>query len=123
MFWFFLESEMQSRILSVCLQGLDSFKVKQKFFSGSQDPTTAFPVPYDLPPELYGSKGETQTQGAMGGCIVLEANRAQEMLLVSQWEPGSWNLWKVRFAAFCLGHWSCSPQLFGLETLWQSYDY
>ncbi|KAM6170919.1 tyrosyl-DNA phosphodiesterase 1 isoform 1-T1 [Erethizon dorsatum] len=36
--------------------GLDSFKVKQKFFSGSQGPTPAFPVPYDLPPELYGSK-------------------------------------------------------------------
>ncbi|XP_008842026.1 tyrosyl-DNA phosphodiesterase 1 isoform X1 [Nannospalax galili] len=36
--------------------GLDSFKVKQKFFSGSHEPTASFPVPYDLPPELYGSK-------------------------------------------------------------------
>nr|XP_003939917.2 tyrosyl-DNA phosphodiesterase 1 isoform X2 [Saimiri boliviensis boliviensis]XP_003939918.2 tyrosyl-DNA phosphodiesterase 1 isoform X2 [Saimiri boliviensis boliviensis]XP_010348885.2 tyrosyl-DNA phosphodiesterase 1 isoform X2 [Saimiri boliviensis boliviensis] len=35
--------------------GLDSFKVKQKFFAGSQEPMP-FPVPYDLPPELYGSK-------------------------------------------------------------------
>ncbi|KAJ8792138.1 hypothetical protein J1605_019989 [Eschrichtius robustus] len=39
-------------------QGLDSFRVKQKFFSRSQEPTASFPVPYDLPPELYGSKGE-----------------------------------------------------------------
>lgn len=36
--------------------GLDSFRVKQKFFSGSQEPAASFPVPYDLPPELYGSK-------------------------------------------------------------------
>nr|XP_045011142.1 tyrosyl-DNA phosphodiesterase 1 [Jaculus jaculus]XP_045011143.1 tyrosyl-DNA phosphodiesterase 1 [Jaculus jaculus]XP_045011144.1 tyrosyl-DNA phosphodiesterase 1 [Jaculus jaculus]XP_045011145.1 tyrosyl-DNA phosphodiesterase 1 [Jaculus jaculus] len=36
--------------------GLDIFKVKQKFFSGSQGPTASFPVPYDLPPELYGNK-------------------------------------------------------------------
>ncbi|XP_012868807.1 PREDICTED: tyrosyl-DNA phosphodiesterase 1 [Dipodomys ordii] len=36
--------------------GLDSFKVKEKFFSGSREPTPPFPVPYDLPPELYGSK-------------------------------------------------------------------
>ncbi|XP_006925584.1 tyrosyl-DNA phosphodiesterase 1 isoform X2 [Pteropus alecto] len=36
--------------------GLESFKVKQKFFSGSQEPAASFPVPYDLPPELYGSK-------------------------------------------------------------------
>ncbi|KAM5274806.1 tyrosyl-DNA phosphodiesterase 1 [Ctenodactylus gundi] len=36
--------------------GLDSFKVKQKFFSSSQEPISSFPVPYDLPPELYGSK-------------------------------------------------------------------
>ncbi|XP_055989863.1 tyrosyl-DNA phosphodiesterase 1 [Sorex fumeus] len=35
--------------------GLDSFKVKQKF-SSTQDPATPFPVPYDLPPEQYGSK-------------------------------------------------------------------
>ncbi|XP_007526890.1 tyrosyl-DNA phosphodiesterase 1 [Erinaceus europaeus] len=35
--------------------GLYSFQVKSKFFSGSQEPK-AFPVPYDLPPELYGSK-------------------------------------------------------------------
>ncbi|XP_057398017.1 tyrosyl-DNA phosphodiesterase 1-like isoform X2 [Balaenoptera acutorostrata] len=37
--------------------GLDSFRVKQKFFSRSQEPMASFPVPYDLPPELYGSKG------------------------------------------------------------------
>ncbi|XP_037688012.1 tyrosyl-DNA phosphodiesterase 1 [Choloepus didactylus] len=36
--------------------GLDSFNVKQKFFKGSQEPVASFPVPYDLPPELYGSK-------------------------------------------------------------------
>ncbi|XP_064148925.1 tyrosyl-DNA phosphodiesterase 1 isoform X2 [Loxodonta africana] len=36
--------------------GLDSFKVRQKFFSGSQELMASFPVPYDLPPELYGSK-------------------------------------------------------------------
>ncbi|XP_006749534.1 tyrosyl-DNA phosphodiesterase 1-like [Leptonychotes weddellii] len=36
--------------------GLDSFKVKQKFFSGSKEPAAAFPIPFDLPPELYGSK-------------------------------------------------------------------
>lgn len=36
--------------------GLDTFKVKQKFFSSSCEPTASFPVPYDLPPELYGSK-------------------------------------------------------------------
>ncbi|XP_012495858.1 PREDICTED: tyrosyl-DNA phosphodiesterase 1 [Propithecus coquereli] len=36
--------------------GLDSFKVKQKFFSSNQEPMATFPVPYDLPPELYGSK-------------------------------------------------------------------
>ncbi|XP_051006391.1 tyrosyl-DNA phosphodiesterase 1 isoform X2 [Acomys russatus] len=36
--------------------GLDTFKVKQKFFSSSCEPMTSFPVPYDLPPELYGSK-------------------------------------------------------------------
>ncbi|KAM8783225.1 tyrosyl-DNA phosphodiesterase 1 isoform 1-T4 [Rhynchonycteris naso] len=36
--------------------GLDSFTVKQKFFSGSRGPAAPFPVPYDLPPELYGSK-------------------------------------------------------------------
>uniref|UniRef100_A0A8D2CZC3 Tyrosyl-DNA phosphodiesterase 1 n=1 Tax=Sciurus vulgaris TaxID=55149 RepID=A0A8D2CZC3_SCIVU len=36
--------------------GLDSFKVKQKFFSGSRESTALFPVPYDLPPEPYGNK-------------------------------------------------------------------
>ncbi|CAO2587119.1 Tyrosyl-DNA phosphodiesterase 1, partial [Lemmus lemmus] len=36
--------------------GLDTFNVKQKFFSSNCEPTTSFPVPYDLPPELYGSK-------------------------------------------------------------------
>ncbi|XP_026634447.1 tyrosyl-DNA phosphodiesterase 1 [Microtus ochrogaster] len=36
--------------------GLDTFNVKQKFFSSSCEPMTSFPVPYDLPPELYGSK-------------------------------------------------------------------
>ncbi|XP_006839643.1 PREDICTED: tyrosyl-DNA phosphodiesterase 1 [Chrysochloris asiatica] len=36
--------------------GLESFTVKEKFFSGSQEPQASFPVPYDLPPELYGSK-------------------------------------------------------------------
>ncbi|XP_029806228.1 tyrosyl-DNA phosphodiesterase 1 isoform X1 [Suricata suricatta] len=36
--------------------GLDSFKVTPKFFSGSKEPASSFPVPYDLPPELYGSK-------------------------------------------------------------------
>ncbi|XP_040598573.1 tyrosyl-DNA phosphodiesterase 1 isoform X2 [Mesocricetus auratus] len=36
--------------------GLDTFRVKQKFFSSSCEPAASFPVPYDLPPELYGSK-------------------------------------------------------------------
>ncbi|KAH0502407.1 Tyrosyl-DNA phosphodiesterase 1 [Microtus ochrogaster] len=36
--------------------GLDTFNVKQKFFSSSCESMTSFPVPYDLPPELYGSK-------------------------------------------------------------------
>ncbi|XP_040831107.1 tyrosyl-DNA phosphodiesterase 1 [Ochotona curzoniae] len=36
--------------------GLDSFNVKRKFFSSHQELTAPFPVPYDLPPELYGSK-------------------------------------------------------------------
>ncbi|XP_057638475.1 tyrosyl-DNA phosphodiesterase 1 isoform X2 [Chionomys nivalis] len=36
--------------------GLDTFNVKQKFFSSNCEPMTSFPVPYDLPPELYGSK-------------------------------------------------------------------
>ncbi|GAB1297701.1 Tyrosyl-DNA phosphodiesterase 1 [Apodemus speciosus] len=36
--------------------GLDTFKVKQKFFSSSCEPMASFPVPYDLPPELYGSQ-------------------------------------------------------------------
>ncbi|KAG5206974.1 hypothetical protein JEQ12_018547 [Ovis aries] len=42
--------------------GLDSFKVKQKFFSGSsQEPTASFPVPYDLPPELYGDREDDES--------------------------------------------------------------
>ncbi|XP_036887116.1 tyrosyl-DNA phosphodiesterase 1 [Sturnira hondurensis] len=36
--------------------GLDSFRVKQRFFSGSQEPAASFPVPCDLPPEPYGSR-------------------------------------------------------------------
>ncbi|XP_038607679.1 tyrosyl-DNA phosphodiesterase 1 [Tachyglossus aculeatus] len=36
--------------------GLDTFTVKEKLFSRSREPTASFPVPYDLPPELYGSK-------------------------------------------------------------------
>lgn len=36
--------------------GLDSFKVKQKFFSAGQDSAASFPVPYDLPPEQYSCK-------------------------------------------------------------------
>lgn len=47
----------------MCSQGLDSFKVKQKFFSGSKEPAAAFPVPYDLPPELYGNKGRIHMKG------------------------------------------------------------
>ncbi|KAF6133265.1 tyrosyl-DNA phosphodiesterase 1 [Phyllostomus discolor] len=42
--------------------GLDSFRVKPRFFSSGQEPAASFPVPCDLPPELYGSKdGETKT--------------------------------------------------------------
>lgn len=37
--------------------------MKHKFFSGSQEPAASFPVPYDLPPELYGSKGEARVKG------------------------------------------------------------
>ncbi|NWX81403.1 TYDP1 phosphodiesterase, partial [Nothoprocta pentlandii] len=38
--------------------GLDKgyFHVKSKLHSESKDPVTSFPVPYDLPPEQYGSK-------------------------------------------------------------------
>ncbi|XP_025935218.1 tyrosyl-DNA phosphodiesterase 1 isoform X8 [Apteryx rowi] len=38
--------------------GLDKgyFHVKGKLLSESNDPATSFPVPYDLPPEQYGSK-------------------------------------------------------------------
>ncbi|XP_055449240.1 tyrosyl-DNA phosphodiesterase 1 isoform X2 [Psammomys obesus] len=36
--------------------GLDTFNVKQKFFSSSCEPAASFPVPYDLPPQLYGNK-------------------------------------------------------------------
>lgn len=50
-------------MIPLCLQGLDSFRVKHKFFSGSQEPAASFPVPYDLPPELYGSKGEARVKG------------------------------------------------------------
>jgi hypothetical protein len=53
----------------VYLQGLDSFKVKQKFFSGNQESMPSFPVPYDLPPELYGSKGKTE-EGSLGECAI-----------------------------------------------------
>nr|XP_009004684.2 tyrosyl-DNA phosphodiesterase 1 isoform X2 [Callithrix jacchus]XP_009004685.2 tyrosyl-DNA phosphodiesterase 1 isoform X2 [Callithrix jacchus]XP_035118037.2 tyrosyl-DNA phosphodiesterase 1 isoform X2 [Callithrix jacchus]XP_035118038.2 tyrosyl-DNA phosphodiesterase 1 isoform X2 [Callithrix jacchus] len=67
--------------------GLDSFKVKQKFFAGSQEPMTTFPVPYDLPPELYGSKGETQMKENHGWIRIRKTNRAQEKPLVS---VGSW---------------------------------
>ncbi|KAK1337760.1 hypothetical protein QTO34_002394, partial [Cnephaeus nilssonii] len=38
--------------------GLDSFRVRQKVFSSSQEPAASFPVPCDLPPELYGSKDQ-----------------------------------------------------------------
>ncbi|XP_007942718.1 tyrosyl-DNA phosphodiesterase 1 [Orycteropus afer afer] len=38
--------------------GLDSFSVKPKFFASSQELTASFPVPYDLPPELYDSKDQ-----------------------------------------------------------------
>uniref|UniRef100_A0A8D0H9C1 Tyrosyl-DNA phosphodiesterase 1 n=1 Tax=Sphenodon punctatus TaxID=8508 RepID=A0A8D0H9C1_SPHPU len=34
---------------------VNCFQVKEKF-SGSNEPATSFPVPYDLPPEQYGSK-------------------------------------------------------------------
>lgn len=43
--------------------------MKQKFFSGSQEPAASFPVPYDLPPELYGSRGETPEEGEPGVCV------------------------------------------------------
>ncbi|KAL4832686.1 hypothetical protein H8958_012627, partial [Nasalis larvatus] len=67
--------------------GLDNFKVKQKFFAGSQEPMATFPVPYDLPPELYGSKGETQIKENHGWICIRKTNRAQEKALVS---VGSW---------------------------------
>ncbi|XP_050655029.1 tyrosyl-DNA phosphodiesterase 1 isoform X1 [Macaca thibetana thibetana] len=67
--------------------GLDNFKVKQKFFAGSQEPMATFPVPYDLPPELYGSKGETQIKENHGWICIRKTNRAQEKPLVS---VGSW---------------------------------
>ncbi|KAM9071122.1 tyrosyl-DNA phosphodiesterase 1 [Sarcophilus harrisii] len=36
--------------------GMDTFKIKRKVFSEKQEPATSFPVPYDLPPEIYNSK-------------------------------------------------------------------
>ncbi|XP_030658672.1 tyrosyl-DNA phosphodiesterase 1 isoform X3 [Nomascus leucogenys] len=69
--------------------GLDSFKVKQKFFAGSQEPMATFPVPYDLPPELYGSKGETQIKENHGWICIRKTEPRRS--LWSQWDPGSWN--------------------------------
>ncbi|XP_056666515.1 tyrosyl-DNA phosphodiesterase 1 isoform X2 [Monodelphis domestica] len=36
--------------------GMDTFKVKKKVFSENREPVTSFPVPYDLPPNIYDSK-------------------------------------------------------------------
>lgn len=83
---------MRCIIDSVCLQGLDSFKVKQKFFSGSsQEPTASFPVPYDLPPELYGDRGETQGTETLGCECQRRDNGARGELWVGSWQqPGRW---------------------------------
>lgn len=92
--------------IPLCLQGLDSFRVKPKFFSGSQEPAASFPVPYDLPPELYGSKGETgegdlgvgTSRNSVGGAWVsprgwlvepLEARGVEAPLLP---DGGHWSL-------------------------------
>lgn len=89
---------------SVCLQGLDSFKVKEKFFSGSKEPVAAFPVPFDLPPELYGSKGRTHVKGDHG-CYVW--NSAQKKPSVSQWEVGSQNTSEIQV---CRGPFAALPR-------------
>lgn len=81
---------------TLCQQGLDSFNVKRKFFSSHQELTAPFPVPYDLPPELYGSKGETKS------------------------DPG---LWKPLEAQRCLSLFGATlPRLAGLGTSLQSSD-
>ena len=86
----------------MCLQGLDSFKVKQKFFSGSsQEPTASFPVPYDLPPELYGDRGETRGTETLGCECQCRDDDAWGDLWVGSWlEPGRWA---------ALGAQVCSP--------------
>ncbi|KAG8514371.1 Tyrosyl-DNA phosphodiesterase 1 [Galemys pyrenaicus] len=66
--------------------GLDSFQVKQKFFSGSQEPAASFPVPYDLPPELYGNKGERAKENR--GVCTGHTSRAQDRPRCTR-EPGS----------------------------------
>lgn len=66
--------------------------MKQKFFSRSQEPTASFPVPYDLPPELYGSKGETLVKENLG-CVYESRNKqspGKAIGLGSPWEPGLW---------------------------------
>uniref|UniRef100_A0ABI7XG90 Tyrosyl-DNA phosphodiesterase 1 n=2 Tax=Felis catus TaxID=9685 RepID=A0ABI7XG90_FELCA len=77
--------------------GLDSFRVKQKFFSGSKEPTSSFPVPYDLPPELYGSKGRTQVKGKCP-CFTPKEKQCRGE---SRWSPSGrlahGKLWKRRF--------------------------
>ncbi|XP_074091624.1 tyrosyl-DNA phosphodiesterase 1 isoform X2 [Macrotis lagotis] len=59
----FLPSSFIKKIIkeeeAVCYlrpMGIDTFKVKRKVFSENREPTTSFPVPYDLPPEIYDSK-------------------------------------------------------------------
>ena len=85
----------------MCLQGLDSFKVKQKFFSGSsQEPAASFPVPYDLPPELYGDRGETQGTEQLGVSASAETAVLREGRRVRSWrEPAGGLLWEHRFPA------------------------
>ena len=62
--------------------------MKQRFFSGSQEPAASFPVPYDLPPELYGSKGEARVKGDLGVGAQAETGGAQEKPWVSRWQAG-----------------------------------
>lgn len=82
--------------------------MKPKFFSGSQEPAASFPVPYDLPPELYGSKGETRRRGP--GCGDQQKRCWEELGLskrLARGTPGSRGVEAPLLPDG--GHWSLIP--------------
>lgn len=84
--------------------------MKHKFFSGSQEPAASFPVPYDLPPELYSSKGEARGQGTW---VWGPAETVSE-------EPGSPGAWLVaawRVEAPLLPDWGPGAQFSALTVI------